>query len=298
MRFFTGFLSRPDPHRPSGDQYRPFTIEFDRQVGVRDLDAVLGRLSPGEARGLAEATNALRIAMESWRASATIHALEASARLRAAQKSDFSDTFVSLLVDHSGSMKGQRIMLAAASCEIAQDMLFHLGCGFEVLGFTTVSWHGGESRKLWKRKGKPNSPGRLCDLLHVVHRDENRTIYPSDTTSLSGMLRPGLLKENVDGEALLWAAGRQRRRSHSKKIIIVLSDGAPVDDSTLMENGVAYLETHLRQTIRNIIEAQDIRLHAIGLGYDVSRYYPNAKTIQDPSDLSSVLIDTLEFALS
>ena len=298
MRSLVSWFSRREPHRPRGDAYHPFTTEFDRQVSARDLDGVLGRLSPGEARGFAEAAAAHRSAMEGWRAPATIRALDASARLRAVRNGDFSDTFVSLLVDHSGSMKGQRIMLAAAGCEIAQDMLFHLGCGFEVLGFTTVSWRGGESRKRWKREGRPDNPGRLCDLLHIVYRDGDRVTHPSDTTSLSDMLRPGLLKENVDGEAILWAAGRQRKRPHSRKIIIVLSDGAPVDDSTLMENGLAYLEAHLRHVLGELSEAQDVRLHAIGIGYDVSRYYPNAKVVQDPSHLSTALVETLEFALT
>ena len=205
------------------------------------------------------------------------------------------DTIVSLLIDHSGSMRGQPILFAAEAAMVASDLLHGLGAKQEVLGFTTLRWKGGASREKWLRAGRPPYPGRLNDLLHIVYCSAGEKL---DARDCSTMLRRDLLKENVDGEAIEWAASRLRRRGERHKYLIVLSDGAPVDDSTLYENGDAYMERHLRGVIHGIAQAGDIALAAIGLGHPlghpVERYYARSIAVAAPEELDGAMLRLIE----
>jgi cobaltochelatase CobT len=217
---------------------------------------------------------------------------EAAARIRAATSQDvLDDTIVSLLIDHSGSMWGQSILFAARAALAASDLLDSLGAKQEVLGFTTVHWKGGASREKWVRDGKPPCPGRLNDLLHVVYCSAGERLHARHGAT---MLRRDLLKENIDGEAIEWAASRLRQRAESHKYLIVVSDGAPVDDSTLAVNDGAYLERHLLGVIHGIAQAGDIQLAAIGIGHNVERYYARSVTISAPEELDGVVLQIIE----
>lgn len=203
---------------------------------------------------------------------------------------------VALLLDQSGSMRGQSMLLAAAA-DVSQDFLAHLGCRVEILGFTTVSWHGGRARRRWAWRFKPRLPGRLCELLHIIYRNADDQKASTGSWSFRSMLRPDLPKENVDSEALEWAAARLRARPEGRKIIVVVSDGAPVDDATLLANDPEFLDRHLRAVIRGIAEAGDIELAAVGIGFDVSRYYARSAVIQTAEDLGTALIGVLRETL-
>ena len=190
------------------------------------------------------------------------------------------------------------MLLAAAAVDIAQDFLRNLGCAVEILGFTTTSWKGGKSREKWRREDKPPWPGRLCDLLHVIYRDAEDPRTSAGAWNFQPMLHPDLPKENVDGEALEWAAGRLRVQNRGRKILLVISDGAPVDDSTLHDNDPGILERHLREVITNLMAEGRIEIAAIGIGHDVTRYYEQATMIKSAEDLGEELIALLQAILS
>ncbi len=211
---------------------------------------------------------------------------------RRASEAPYKDTVVTLLIDNSGSMRGRPIALAAMCAEVISRTLEQCGVRCEVLGFTTSAWKGGKARDRWIEKGKPRNPGRLNDLLHVVYKNANET-WRKARPRLGVMLREGLLKENIDGEALLWACARLRRYPADRKILMVISDGAPVDDTTLSVNGSQFLESHLHTVIRGIESAREIELCAIGIGHAVDRYYAKAVTVPDAEQLGSVLIEQL-----
>jgi cobaltochelatase CobT len=287
-RFFELFAGKPQKPAPA---YRAYTRDFDRVVRGQELDAVLGPLSRIDKEAARETWLLFNESLQGWRTRANLAGLAASERvLVALSTSDLNDTVVSILVDQSGSMKGQRILLAAAAADVGHDFLTHLGCAVEVLGFTTTSWRGGESRRRWRRRFRPKAPGRLCDLLHVVYRATGDPV----AASLTPMLRPGLLKENVDGEALLWAASRLRSSSKKRRLLIIVSDGAPVDDSTLQANDPGYLERHLRAVISELEASDDVRLAAVGIGYDLGLYYSRSTVVQTPEDLGVAMVDLLE----
>ena len=206
-------------------------------------------------------------------------------------ESDFKDTVVSLLLDNSGSMRGRPVMLAAMSADILARTLERCGVKCEVSGFTTKEWKGGQSRQQWLAAGKPKQPGRLNDLRYIVYKDADES-YRRTKRFFALMLKEGLLKENIDGEALLWAEQRLARRPEQRKILMVISDGAPVDDSTLSVNPSHYLESHLKAVIQRIEERGQIELSAIGIGHDVTRYYRRAVTLGDAEDLAEAM--TLE----
>ena len=204
----------------------------------------------------------------------------------------FRDTVVTLLIDNSGSMRGRPIGIAAMSTDILARTLERCGVKTEILGFTTRAWKGGASREAWLSQGKPPHPGRLNDLRHIVYKGADSP-WRHARANLGLMLREGLLKENIDGEALLWAHNRLLARSEQRRIIMVISDGAPVDDSTLSANQGHYLEDHLRRVIRYIEDYSPVQLLAIGIGHDVTRYYQRAVTISDAEELGSVMTDKL-----
>lgn len=205
---------------------------------------------------------------------------------------EFKDTIVTLLIDNSGSMRGRPISIAAISADILARTLERCGVKTEVLGFTTRAWKGGQSREAWLSGGKPGQPGRLNDLRHIVYKKADEP-WRRARKNLGLMMREGLLKENIDGEALLWAHSRLLARPEDRRILMVISDGAPVDDSTLSVNNAGYLEQHLRNVIQWIEKQSPVQLVAIGIGHDVTRYYRRAVTIMDAEQLGGTIIEQL-----
>jgi cobaltochelatase CobT len=205
---------------------------------------------------------------------------------------NFRDTVVTLVLDNSGSMRGRPITVAATCADILARTLERCGVKVEILGFTTKAWKGGQSRETWLQSGKPPSPGRLNDLRHIVYKSADAP-WRRARRNLGLMMREGLLKENIDGEALDWAYKRLLARSEQRRILMMISDGAPVDDSTLSVNAGNYLERHLRHVIEEIEERSPIELIAIGIGHDVTRYYRRAVTIVDAEELGGAMTDKL-----
>ena len=205
---------------------------------------------------------------------------------------EFKDTIVTLLIDNSGSMRGRPITVAALCSDILARTLERCLIKTEILGFTTKAWKGGKSREKWIERNKPPNPGRLNDLRHIIYKSGDAP-WRRSKKNLGLLLREGILKENVDGEALIWAFNRIQRRQENRKILIVISDGAPVDDSTLSVNPGNYLENNLKESITQIENNTDIDLIAIGIGHDVSRYYSKAVTIMDVDQLGEVLLNEL-----
>jgi cobaltochelatase CobT len=205
---------------------------------------------------------------------------------------EFRDTIVSLLIDNSGSMRGRPIAIAAICADILARTLERCGVATEILGFTTRGWKGGQSREAWLAAGRPPNPGRLNDLRHIVYKRADEP-YRRARRNLGLMMREGLLKENIDGEALLWAHNRLIARPEERRILMVISDGAPVDDSTASANGGTYLERHLRQVIEWIEKRSTVELIAIGIGHDVTRYYERAVTIMDAEQLAGAMVEQL-----
>jgi cobaltochelatase CobT len=208
------------------------------------------------------------------------------------QETDFRNTVVTILIDNSGSMRGRPISIAAISADIMARTLERCGVKTELLGFTTRAWKGGQSRESWLAAGRPAGPGRLNDLRHIIYKRADEP-WRRARKSLGLMMREGLLKENIDGEALLWAHNRLINRPEDRKILMVISDGAPVDDSTLSVNNGAYLERHLRQVICWIEGRSPVELCAIGIGHDVTRYYQRAVTIMDAEQLGGTMVEQL-----
>ena len=205
---------------------------------------------------------------------------------------EFRDTVVTLLLDNSGSMRGRPISIAAISADILARTLERCGVKVEILGFTTRAWKGGQAREKWLAAGRPPGPGRLNDLRHIVYKAADEP-WRRARRNLGLMMREGLLKENIDGEALLWAHERLIGRPEDRRILMVISDGAPVDDSTLSVNSGSYLERHLRQVIGWIEERSPVELSAIGIGHDVTRYYKRAVTLMDAEQLGGTIIEQL-----
>ena len=205
---------------------------------------------------------------------------------------DFKDTVVTLLIDNSGSMRGRPITIAAICADILSRTLERCSVKVEILGFTTKNWKGGQSRELWNKKNKPKTPGRLNDLRHIIYKSAD-THWRQSKNNLGLMLKEGLLKENIDGEAIFWAFSRLKKRKEERKILMVISDGAPVDDSTLSVNSGDFLEKHLKKMVKFIEEKTEIEILAIGIGHDVSRYYNRAIKITDVNELGDVMISQL-----
>lgn len=279
--------------------YRIYTRAFDRVVTARELDSVLGPLSTESKASLDKAWDIFQTGLMDWKMRVHLDALAASERIRrTTTDDDRADTVITLLVDQSGSMRGQSMLLAAAATEIAQDFLAHLDYRVEILGFTTVSWKGGLPRKFWRWWFRPKAPGRLCELLHIIYQSADDDRASGLGWAIRQMLRPDLPKENIDGEALIWASERLAARPEKRKIIVVISDGAPVDDSTLLANEPDILDAHLREVIADIETRGDIELFALGIGFEVARYYAASTTINTAEDLGTSLIGLLQGALT
>jgi cobaltochelatase CobT len=208
------------------------------------------------------------------------------------KENEFKDTIVTLLIDNSGSMRGRPISVAAICADILSRTLERCSVKVEVLGFTTKNWKGGKSREKWNSENKPTNPGRLNDLRHIVYKPADKP-WRQSKKNIGLMLKEGLLKENIDGEALLWAYKRISTRKEERKILMVISDGAPVDDSTLSVNSGDYLEKHLKQTVKWIEDNSNIEVLAVGIGHDVTRYYKKAIKIADVQELGDVMINQL-----
>ncbi len=299
-------------------RYRPYTTEFDEVVDSEDLcdpeelnrlrhqldqqlanlQGVVSRLANRlQRRLLAKQTRSWEFDLEEGLLDAgrlsrvvtdPVHPLS----FKLERDTDFRDTVVSLLIDNSGSMRGRPITVAAMSADILARTLERCGVKVEILGFTTRSWKGGSSREKWVAEGKPKTPGRLNDLRHIVYKGADQP-WRRARKNLGLMLREGLLKENIDGEALLWAHQRLMGRPEQRRILMVISDGAPVDDATLSANPGNYLERHLRDAIDFIENRSDVEITAIGIGHDVTRYYRRAVTLIDAEELGGTMMNAL-----
>jgi cobaltochelatase CobT len=301
-----------------GPDYRPFTAKFDEIVGAEDLcepeelDRLRGYLDKqlshlqGVVARLANRLQRLLLAQQNraWEFDLEEGLLDA-ARLpriivdplhplsfKREKDTEFRDTVVTLLLDNSGSMRGRPITVAATCADILARTLERCGVKVEILGFTTRAWKGGQSRESWLAQGKPANPGRLNDLRHIIYKAADAP-WRRARKNLGLMMREGLLKENIDGEALDWAHKRLLARSETRKILMMISDGAPVDDSTLSVNPGNYLERHLRWVIEDIETRSSVELTAIGIGHDVTRYYRRAVTIVDAEELGGVMTERL-----
>ena len=310
--------NRPMSDLPPGFDYKAYTLLHDEVVTAEDLcdeDELLRlrgfldqqlislqgavtklanrlqrRLMAQQSRswdfdqeeGLLDAARLARIVIDPTR----------SLSYKIERDTEFRDTVVTLLIDNSGSMRGRPISIAAISADIMARTLERCGVKTEILGFTTRAWKGGQSREDWLAAGRPPMPGRLNDLRHIVYKKADEP-WRRARKNLGLMMREGLLKENIDGEALLWAHNRLIARHEERRILMVISDGAPVDDSTLSVNPGNYLEKHLREVIREIERIGSVELTAIGIGHDVTRYYSRAVTIMDAEQLGGTIIEQL-----
>ncbi|MGV3480574.1 MAG: cobaltochelatase CobT-related protein [Sphingobium sp.] len=279
---------------PNG-AYRPYTTEFDRIVSSAGLDSVLGPLSRTGRKSVDQAWHELQTGLLPWRTRLHLLAAGTATRIRDHLSADQRDDIVvSLLFDQSGSMRGQKMLFAAATADVTQEFLETLGIACEVLGFTTSRWKGGRSRIKWLRRFSPPHPGRLNDLLHIVYRSADDRRASTGSPSYREMLRPDLPKENLDGEAIQWAVARLRKLPQQRKLLIVLSDGAPVDDSTLRENGNSYLANHLRDIVEDIATSGELMIAAMGIGHDTHDFYPARNHVEAPDELGVALISFLE----
>ncbi|MEE4538598.1 MAG: cobaltochelatase subunit CobT [Erythrobacter sp.] len=310
--------NRPQPDIPEGLDYKAFTERFDEEVeapelcDAEELDRLRAYLDSqltglqGIVTRLANRLQRRLMAQQnrSWDFDQEEGVLDAARLARVVvspgtalsykveRDVEFRDTVVTLLIDNSGSMRGRPISIAAISADILARTLERCGVKTEILGFTTRAWKGGQSREAWLADGKPQQPGRLNDLRHIIYKQADEP-WRRARRNLGLMMREGLLKENIDGEALIWAHSRLIFRPEERRILMVISDGAPVDDSTLSVNSAGYLEAHLRGVIEWIEKVSPVQLVAIGIGHDVTRYYRRAVTIMDAEQLGGTIIEQL-----
>ena len=309
---------RPAPGSDADPGYKVFSQKFDEEVGAEDLaepeelerlrgyldqqleplKGAVGRLANKLQRRLQAQQN------RSWefdkeegildaaRLARVVVSPTTSLSFKVEQEAKFRDTVVSLLIDNSGSMRGRPISIAAICADILARTLERCGVKVEILGFTTKAWKGGQAREAWLKAGKPSAPGRLNDLRHIIYKAADAP-WRRARRNLGLMMREGLLKENIDGEALDWAHKRLLARPEQRKILMMISDGAPVDDSTLSVNAGNYLERHLRHIIEEVEERSPVQLLAIGIGHDVTRYYKRAVTIVDAEELAGAMTEQL-----
>lgn len=314
----------PPPGRPSEfsdymqGYYTVYTTSFDEEINAEELAdppemerlrTLLDQQLTNYQNIITKLANRLQRKLmakqrRSWQFDLEEGALDASRLARVIANPDvpltfkqeretpFKDTIVSILIDNSGSMRGRPIAIAATTTDIIAQTLERCGLKTEILGFTTRAWKGGKSRELWLENGRPEKPGRLNDVRHIIYKDANAPTRRA-RKNLGLMLKEGILKENIDGEALVWAYNRLSKRSEERKILLVISDGAPVDDSTLSVNPSNILEMDLRSVINWIEEKSVVELTAIGIGHDVTRYYDRAITISDADGLAEALTKQL-----
>ena len=314
----TTWRPQPGSNVPDRDQYHPYCTDYDETVDAAELcepdelgrlrahldqqlshlQSVIGKLANRlQRRLLAKQVRSWEFDLEEGYLDTArlarvvanpVHALS----YKMEKETGFRDTVVSLLIDNSGSMRGRPIVVAAMSADILARTLERCGVKVEILGFTTRAWKGGQSRERWLAQGKRPNAGRLNDLRHIIYKSADQP-WRRARRSLGIMLREGLLKENIDGESLLWAHQRLIARPEQRRILMVISDGAPVDDSTLSVNPSNYLERHLRQVIEYIERQSPVELLAIGIGHDVTRYYQRAVTLVDAEQLGGAVMEQL-----
>ncbi|MEO0907641.1 MAG: cobaltochelatase subunit CobT [Pseudomonadota bacterium] len=310
--------NRPQTEIPEGLDYTAFTEQFDEEIeapelcDAEELDRLRAYLDSqltglqGVVTRLANRLQRRLMAQQnrSWdfdqeegvldaaRLSRVVVSPGTALSYKVERDIEFKDTIVTLLIDNSGSMRGRPISIAAISADILARTLERCGVKTEILGFTTRAWKGGQSREAWLADGKPQGPGRLNDLRHIIYKQADEP-WRRARRNLGLMMREGLLKENIDGEALLWAHSRLVYRPEERRILMVISDGAPVDDSTLSVNSAGYLEAHLRGVIEWIENVSPVQLVAIGIGHDVTRYYRRAVTIMDVEQLGGTIMEQL-----
>ncbi len=310
--------NRPQADIPEGLDYKAFTEKFDEEIeapelcDAEELDRLRAYLDSqltglqGVVTRLANRLQRRLMAQQnrSWDFDQEEGVLDAARLARVVispgtalsykveRDIEFRDTVVTLLIDNSGSMRGRPISIAAISADILARTLERCGVKTEILGFTTRAWKGGQSREAWLADGKPQGPGRLNDLRHIIYKQADEP-WRRARRNLGLMMREGLLKENIDGEALMWAHSRLMYRPEERRIMMVISDGAPVDDSTLSVNSAGYLEAHLRGVIEWIENVSPVQLVAIGIGHDVTRYYRRAVTIMDVEQLGGTIMEQL-----
>lgn len=266
--------------------YHVSTTEFDQVILSDDIHGTLGFC---DETAWIEQTQEYEKISAIWKETANTAATEMIRDFVAAQPDDFvEDTVACLLVDHSGSLRGDRAMISCAITEIVAECWSSLGIKYEILGFTTSSWKGGQSRRKWRNQLMSSTPGRLCDLLHIIYRTAD-SVEEGAPWAVRNVLREELLKENVDGEALLWAAERLKARPESRKVVVVLSDGAPVDDSTLTYNHETILTDHIKSVIRQIKDEGIVSVGAIGIAYKVSGYYDTSIAFESAKDIDKTL---------
>ena len=310
--------NRPWTDFPEGFDYKAYTHKFDEEIEAAELcdneeldrlraylDSQLAGLQ-GVVTRLANRLQRRLMAQQSrsWDFDQEEGMLDAARLTRVVvspghalsykieRDTEFKDTVVTLLIDNSGSMRGRPISIAAISADILARTLERCGVKTEILGFTTRAWKGGQSREMWLSDGRPANPGRLNDLRHILYKKADEP-WRRARRNLGLMMREGLLKENIDGEALMWAHDRLLRRSEDRRILMVISDGAPVDDSSLSVNPAGFLEGHLRKVIDWIENQSPVQLAAIGIGHDVTRYYKRSVTIMDVEQLGGTIIEQL-----
>ena len=310
--------NRPQTEIPEGLDYRHFTDRYDEEIeapelcDAEELDRLRAYLDSqltglqGVVTRLANRLQRRLMAQQnrSWdfdqeegvldaaRLSRVVVSPGTALSYKVERDVEFKDTIVTLLIDNSGSMRGRPISIAAISADILARTLERCGVKTEILGFTTRAWKGGQAREAWLADGKPQNPGRLNDLRHIIYKQADEP-WRRARRNLGLMMREGLLKENIDGEALMWAHSRLVYRPEERRILMVISDGAPVDDSTLSVNSAGYLEAHLRHVIEWIEKFSPIQLVAIGIGHDVTRYYRRAVTIMDVEQLGGTIMEQL-----
>jgi cobaltochelatase CobT len=306
------------PQTDDSSRYKPFATQFDEVVEAEDLcdpeeltrlrqqldqqlqhlQGVVSKLANRlQRRLMAQQQRAWDFDLEEGildvaRLARVVANPTLSLSYKREREADFRDTVVTLLIDNSGSMRGRPITVAAMCADILARTLERCAVKTEILGFTTRAWKGGQSREKWVQEGKPRNPGRLNDLRHIVYKAADAP-WRRSRRAMGLMLREGLLKENIDGEALNWAYRRLLTRSEHRRILMVISDGAPVDDSTLSVNPGNYLERHLREVIKEIEGRSAVELIAIGIGHDVTRYYRRAVTIVDAEELGGTMMKKL-----
>ncbi|MEP0028784.1 cobaltochelatase subunit CobT [Qipengyuania citrea] len=310
--------NRPWTDFPEGFDYKAYTQKFDEEIEAAELcdneeldrlrtylDSQLAGLQ-GVVTRLANRLQRRLMAQQSrsWDFDQEEGMLDAARLTRVVvspghalsykieRDTEFKDTVVTLLIDNSGSMRGRPISIAAISADILARTLERCGVKTEILGFTTRAWKGGQSREMWLSDGRPANPGRLNDLRHILYKKADEP-WRRARRNLGLMMREGLLKENIDGEALMWAHDRLLRRPEDRRILMVISDGAPVDDSSLSVNPAGFLESHLRKVIDWIEKQSPVQLAAIGIGHDVTRYYKRSVTIMDVEQLGGTIIEQL-----
>jgi len=308
----------PSPHSEADPDYNVYATDFDEEIAAEDLaeqvelerlraylDQQLEPLKGAVSRLANKLQRRLQAQQNrSWEFDKEEGILDAGRLARVVanpttplsfkweKDTEFRDTVVTLLLDNSGSMRGRPISIAAICADVLARTLERCNVKVEILGFTTRAWKGGQSRESWLNDGRPQQPGRLNDLRHIIYKSADapwRRVRPN----LGLMMKEGLLKENIDGEALEWAHRRMLARPEQRKILMVISDGAPVDDSTLSVNPANYLEKHLRDVIEMVEKRKLVELLAIGIGHDVTRYYERAVTITDVEQLAGAMTEQL-----